>query len=65
MTILSQLNSPAMYLICGGVIVVVALICVLFMVRAYRAGLAIGMDATKMRTRTPGPLAMSQFLMVA
>ena len=49
MTILSQLNSPAMYLICGGVIVVVALICVLFMVRAYRAGLAIGMDATKMR----------------
>ena len=49
MTILSQLNSPAMYLICGGVILVVALICVLFMVRAYRAGLAIGMDATKMR----------------
>ena len=49
MTILSQLNSPAMYLICGGVIAVVALICVVFMVRAYRAGLAIGMDATKMR----------------
>lgn len=49
MTILSQLNSPVMYLICGGVILVVALICVLFMVRAYRAGLAIGMDATKMR----------------
>ena len=49
MTILSQLNSPAMYLICGGVILVVALICVLFIVRAYRAGLAIGMDATKMR----------------
>ena len=49
MTILSQLNSPAMYLICGGVIAVVALICVVFMVRAYRAGLAIGMDPTKMR----------------
>lgn len=49
MTILSQLNSPVMYLICGGVIAVVALICVLFMVRAYRAGLAIGMDRTKMR----------------
>ena len=49
MTILSQLNSPAMYLICGGVIAVVALICVVFMIRAYRAGLAIGMDATKMR----------------
>ncbi|MBR5572750.1 MAG: DUF5058 family protein [Oscillospiraceae bacterium] len=49
MTILSQLNSPAMYLICGGAIAVVALICVVFMVRAYRAGLAIGMDAAKMR----------------
>ena len=49
MTILSQLNGPAMYLICGGVIAVVALICVVFMIRAYRAGLAIGMDAAKMR----------------
>ena len=49
MTILSQLNSPAMYLICGGVIAVVALICVVFMLRAYRAGLAIGMDKAKLR----------------
>ena len=49
MTVLSQLNGPAMYLICGGVIAVVALICVVFMIRAYRAGLAIGMDAAKMR----------------
>ena len=49
MTILSQLNGPAMYLICGGVIAVVALICVVFMIRAYRAGLAIGMDKAKMR----------------
>lgn len=49
MTILSQLNGPVMYLICGGVIAVVALICVLFMIRAYRAGLAIGMDKAKMR----------------
>lgn len=49
MDILSQLNSPAMYLICGGIIFFVALVCVFFMVRAYRAGAAIGMDKTKMK----------------
>lgn len=49
MSILSQLNSPLMYLICGGVILFVAVVCVIFMVRAYRAGLAIGMDKTKMK----------------
>lgn len=49
MTILSKLNSPAMYLICGGIIAFVAVVCVVFMVRAYRAGKAIGMDTTKMK----------------
>lgn len=49
MSILAQLNSPPMYLICGGIIAFVALVCVFFMLRAYRAGIAIGMDATKMK----------------
>ena len=49
MDILSQLNSSVMYLICGGIIFFVALVCVFFMVRAYRAGVAIGMDKTKMK----------------
>ncbi len=49
MSILSQLNSPGMYLICGGIILFVAIVCVIFMVRAYRAGIAIGMDKTKMK----------------
>ncbi len=48
MSILSKLNSPVMYLIVGAVILFVVLICVIFMVRAYRAGLAIGMDKEKM-----------------
>ena len=38
-----------MYLICGGVILFVAIVCVIFMVRAYRAGVALGMDKTKMK----------------
>lgn len=49
MTVLQQLNSPAVYLICGGVILFVAIICVVFLVRAYRAGIAIGMDRTKLK----------------
>lgn len=49
MSILSQLNSPTMYLICGVVVLFVALVCVFFMVRAYKAGIAIGMDKTKMK----------------
>ena len=49
MEILSKLNSPLMYLICGSIVLVVALVCVLFALRAYRAGKAIGMDVTKMK----------------
>ncbi len=49
MEILSKLNSPVMYLICGSIVLAVALVCVVFAVRAYRAGKAIGMDVTKMK----------------
>ena len=38
-----------MYLICGGIVAFVAIVCVVFLVRAYRAGKEIGMDATKMK----------------
>ena len=49
MNILSQLNSPMLYLICGSIVLAVALMCVVFALRAYRVGKAIGMDVTKMR----------------
>ena len=49
MNILSQLNSPAIYLVCGLIVLFVALICVVYAVRAYRVGKAIGMDVTKMK----------------
>ena len=44
MNILHQLNSIPIYIICGSIIAFVAALCIIFMVRAYRAGLAIGMD---------------------
>lgn len=50
MSILQALNSAPLYLICGGIIAFVAVICIVFLIRAYKAGLAIGMDKSKMRT---------------
>lgn len=49
MTILSRLNGPAVYAVCGGIVAFVAVVCIVFMVRAWRAGVALGMDKTKMR----------------
>ncbi len=49
MSIIEKLNSSPLYLICGGIIAFVALVCVVFMVRAYRAGKALGMDTAKMK----------------
>ena len=49
MSVLSQLNSPFIYLVCAVIVCFVALVCVVFAVRAYRAGKAIGMDVTKMK----------------
>lgn len=49
MGILSTLNSPIMYLICGVIILFVAAVCIFFLVRSYRAGKAIGMDTKKLK----------------
>ena len=49
MELLSKLNSPVMYLLCGGIILLVAVICIVFAVRAYKAGKAMGIDVNKMR----------------
>lgn len=50
MQILSLLNSAPLYLICGGIIAFVAVICIIFLIRAYKAGLKIGIDKQKMKT---------------
>ena len=49
MAILSQLNAPPIYLICGGIIAFVAVLCVIFLIRAWRAGVALGMDKGAMK----------------
>ena len=47
--ILEQLSSGPVYAICGGIIAFVALVCILFLVRAWKAGIAIGLDRKKMK----------------
>lgn len=49
MPVLSVLNSAPIYLICGVVVLFVMAMSVFFLVRAWRAGVAIGMDKTKLR----------------
>ena len=46
---IAQLNSMPLYLICGGIVAFVAAVCIIFMVRAYRAGIASGMDPAKLK----------------
>ena len=59
MTILNKLNSGPMYLICGTIVAFVAVICVVFLVRAYKAGKAIGMDTTDTEGNSSGSIAMN------
>ena len=49
MSILSRMNSLPMYLICGIIILFVLAMSLFFMVRAWRAGITIGMDPVKLR----------------
>lgn len=49
MSVLQQMNSLPMYLLCAVVIVFVLAMSIFFMVRAWRAGIAIGMDKIKLR----------------
>ncbi len=49
MSVLEQLNGGGVYLICGSIVAFIAVVCVVFMVRAWRAGKALGMDVTRMK----------------
>ena len=49
MTVLSQLNRPELYLICGGIILFIAAVCAVFIVRAWRMGKKLGMDPARMK----------------
>ena len=49
MEILRQLNSLPLYLVSGGIILFVMAFCIFFLVRAYRAGLALGMDKARLK----------------
>ena len=47
--VLNRLNSGAVWLVCGVIVAFIAAVCVVFMIRAWRAGKALGMDPVRMR----------------
>ena len=49
MSLLEQLNSLPMFLIVGVVVAFIAALCVVFLVRSWRAGVALGMDKARLR----------------
>lgn len=49
MDLLTQLNSLPMFLIVGVVVAFIAVLCVVFLVRSWRAGVAMGVDKAKLR----------------
>ena len=49
MTLLQQLNSPFLYAVCGTIVLFIALVSLFFLIRAWRAGKAMGIDPAKMK----------------
>lgn len=49
MDLLTQLNSLPMFLIVGVVVLFIGVLCVVFLVRSWRAGVAMRMDKAKLR----------------
>ena len=46
---IETLNTPALFAICGGIIGFVAIVCLIFLIRAYKAGIAAGMDKAMLK----------------
>ena len=59
MSVIELLNGGFMYLVCGAIILFVAIMCVVFMVRAWKAGKAIGMETSKLRQAVTSSAAFS------
>lgn len=59
MNILAQLNSLPLFLICGGIILMVCLISVVFMIRAWRAAVALGVDKSVLRRTVTSSLTFT------
>ena len=48
-SVLQQLNGGGIWLVCGVIVALIAVVCVIFIVRAWHAGKALGMDPVRMR----------------
>ena len=58
-SVLQQLNRGGIWLVCGIIVALIAVICVIFIVRAWRAGVALGMDPVRMRRAVTSSVTFS------
>lgn len=49
MDILKQLNSMPLYLVCSSIILLVVILCIVFILKSYKAGIKIGMDKSVLK----------------
>lgn len=57
--VIEQLNSGSIWLVCGVIVAFIAAVCVIFMVRAWRAGKALGMDPVRLRRAVTASVTFS------
>ena len=57
--VIDQLNGGGIWLVCGVIIAFIAVICIVFIVRAWRAGKALGMDPVRMRRAVTSSVTFS------
>lgn len=56
---LAQMNSAGMYLLCGSIIAFVVIICLIFLIRAWKHGLAIGMERSVLKNVVTSSISFS------
>ena len=57
--VIEQLNSGSIWLVCGVIVAFIAAVCVIFMVRAWYAGKALGMDPVRLRRAVTASVTFS------
>ncbi len=57
--VIDKLNGGGIWLVCGAIIAFIAAVCVIFIVRAWHAGKALGMDPVRMRRAVTSSVTFS------
>lgn len=56
---ISQLNAMPFFLFVGGILLFISIMCIVFIIKSYRAGLAIGMDKSVLKRAATSSLTFT------